>query len=221
MSIVRNQIEKPYLILCEGKDALNFIICYLNSEALAKDQRFANDIQVFDFGGINDLRPFLMTLKNMDKFEQVTSLAIIRDAERDYDKACRDVSGSIEKCGWVSPERCGTWIRDNSGLNIGYTLFPLTNQDGTLEDLCIRILSEKESKSILSDISLFLSMLESSYGRNYHRKHKNVLNTYLASSDEYVTMPLGLAAKSGAFNWETEELEPLESFLTEGFITVD
>ena len=64
-----------------------FLINYLESEALAKDQRFSNEIQVLDFGGNENLSNFLMSLKNMDKFDQVTNLAIIRDAEKDFSKA--------------------------------------------------------------------------------------------------------------------------------------
>lgn len=85
----------------------------------------------------------------------------------------------------------------------------------------LRILSEKNFKDILSSIDLFLEAMESSYGRGYRRKHKNRLHTYLSSSDEYVTMPLGLASKAGAFDWDSSELEPLKCFLTDGFSVED
>ncbi len=217
MPIERKSIVKSYLLLCEGKDAEIFLINYLESEALAQDKRFFNDIQVWDFGGNEELDSFLMNLKNMDGFDKVTSLAIIRDAEKDFAKACCDVTRSLSKSGIVSPEAYGTWIRDTTGLNVGYLLFPLNNGAGTLEDLCLQILSENNSKDVLLSIDAFLATMESSYGRNYHRKHKNKLHTYLASSDEYVSMPLGLASKAGAFNWNSDYLTPLKSFLTEGF----
>lgn len=221
MPTERKKILKSYLLLCEGKDAERFLINYLESDTLAKDQRFSNEIQVLDFGGNENLSNFLMSLKNMDKFDQVTSLAIIRDAEKDYTRACQEVCGSLKKCGFVSPESCGSWIRNVNGLNVGYLLFPLDNNAGTLEDLCLRILSEKDYKDILSSIDRFLSLMESSYGRSYRRKHKNTLHTYLSSSDDYVTMPLGLAASKGAFNWDSGEIEPLKNFLSDGFIVED
>ena len=96
-------------------------------------------------------------------------------------------------------------------------LFPLNNSSGTLEDLCLRILSEKNRENIISSIDVFLEDMETTYRRKYHRKHKNKLYTYLSSSDEYVTKPLGLASSAGAFDWESRELEPLKRFLTEGF----
>ena len=136
MSIERKQIKKSYLILCEGEDALQFLIKYLESNVLSQDQRFSNDIQVFDFGGNSNLCNFLMNLKNMEGFDRVKSLAIIRDAEKDYDKACKEVKNSLKKCGFVSSLQCGTWETDISGIKIGFILFPLDNGNGTLEDLC-------------------------------------------------------------------------------------
>ena len=217
MPIERKYIKKSYLVLCEGKDAELFLIHYLNSKALAYDRRFSSEIQVFDFGGNNDLCDFLMNLKNMDGFAQVRNLAVVRDAESDYDKACHEVNQALERCDFVSPGRCGTWAESEYGVKTGFMLFPFDNNAGTLEDLCLRMLSERKSEFILSSIDGFLSEMESSYKRSYSRKHKNKLHTYLSSSDKYVTMPLGLASKAGAFDWSSKALEPLKSILEAGF----
>lgn len=217
MSVERKRIIKPYLLLCEGRDAEGFLINYLNSNVLAQDQRFSNEIQVLNFGGNDNLSNFLMNLKNMDKFDHVTSLAVIRDAEKDYDKACQEVSVSLKKCGFASSEHSGIWVHNDTGIRVGFILFPLDNNAGTLEDLCLRILTEKNREDVLSLIDSFLTTMESSYERSFRRKHKNILHTYLSSSDEYVTMPLGLASSAGAFDWESCELESLRCFLVEGF----
>lgn len=217
MPIERKQIVKRYLILCEGRDAEKFLINYLNSKELEDDPRFSNDIQVLDFCGNENLGNFLMNLKNMDRFDQVTSLVIIRDAEKDYEKACREVSRSLNKCGFASPEDSRIWIIDETGLRIGFLLFPLDNNAGTLEDLCLNILSEKDNETILSSIDKFLVGMESNFGRKYRRKHKNRLHLYLSSSDEYVAMPLGTASSAGAFNWGSDELLQTRGFLSEGF----
>lgn len=219
MPVERKHIVKPYLLLCEGRDAEEFLISYLNSNELKQDQRLANEIQVLNFGGNDELSNFLMNLKNMDKFDQVKSLAVIRDAEKDYAKACREVNSSFNKCGLVSSEGCGTWVQNEAGLSVGFMLFPLNNNAGTLEDLCLRILSEKNNISILASIDDFLSTMESSHGRQYRWKHKVKLHTYLSSSDEYVTKPLGLASRAGVFDWSSSELDPLKLFLIEGFDT--
>ncbi len=144
-----------------------------------------------------------------------------RDAEKDYEKACREVSGSLRKCGLVSPERCSTWVNDNTGLKVGFILFPMNKKAGTLEELCVKILSEKNNSNILPYIETFLKTMETSLGRNYRRKHKNRLHVYLSCTDKYVAMPIGTASSAGAFDWSSDELEPLKNFLTEGFIGTD
>ena len=153
----------------------------------------------------------------MDRFAQVVNLAIIRDAEKNYEKACQSVAGSLRRCGFASPAGNGTWTHESTGLNIGYLLFPLNNKAGTLEDLCLHILSESNNQDILLAVDTFLNTMESSYERIFTKKHKNKLHTYLSSSNEFVTMPLGVASKAGAFNWESISLEPLKRFLEDGF----
>ena len=215
MPIERKRILKPFILLCEGRDAEGFLISYLNSDALTYDPRFSNEIQVWDFGGNDELVDCLINLKNMDGFGSVKSLAVIRDAEKDYHKACQEVIGSFIKSGFASPKQSNTWV-SNTNLRVGFMLFPLDNNVGTLEDLCLRILYEVNGGRALSTIDDFLNKMESSHERVFPRKHKNKLHTYLSSHDKYVTMPLGLAAKAGAFNWDSDELEPLKSFLYEG-----
>ena len=39
MSVERKHIIKPFLLLCEGRDAEGFLIQYLNSKELSHDQR--------------------------------------------------------------------------------------------------------------------------------------------------------------------------------------
>ena len=217
MPIERKHIRKSYLVLCEGRDAEQFLIEYLNSKALAEDHRFSEEIQVIDFGGNDDLHNFLMNLRNMDGFDRVKNLAIIRDAEKDFTRACKEIRRALEQCCLAGPKNCGTWAETDTGLNIGFMLFPLNNDAGTLEDLCLRILSETNSSNILSSIDEFLAEMESTYGHCFPRKHKNKLHTYLSSTDKYVTMQLGLASRAGAFDWSNKTLEPLKSFLAAGF----
>lgn len=53
MSIERKQIRKSYLLLCEGRDAEGFLIQYLNSNSLAQDKRFSDEMVRY-----NKLRKF-------------------------------------------------------------------------------------------------------------------------------------------------------------------
>ncbi len=217
MPIERNNISKQYLVLCEGKDEELFLIEYINSKALSYDRRFSEDIQILNFGGISELSYYLQILENMEGFDHVKNIAIVRDAEQDYNKACREVVKSLRNNEINQPDCPGKWCESGKGYNIGFILFPLNNEAGTLEDLCVRIISESNNVEIMQSIDDFLLSMESIYGHTYHKKHKNRLQTYFSSSDKYVGMQLGLASKAGAFDWNSVCLDPLKVFFAQGF----
>jgi len=100
MAVVHNKIRKNYIILCEGKDTENFLIQYLNSEPLKIEKRFSEDIQTFDFCGINQLTMFMRTLMNMEGFDKVDRLLVIRDAETNVEQAEIMVRNSFSECGF-------------------------------------------------------------------------------------------------------------------------
>ena len=211
MAIERTRIEKHFLLLCEGRDAEGFLIAYLNSAALTFDSRFSNDIQVMDFGGNDDLKNYLLNLKNMDGYEKVKSICVVRDAEKDYSKACVEVERAFLQAGFTAPDCCGKWTRESSCPNVGYMLFPFREAHGTLEDLCLMITKESDDVLMLADT--FLSEMETNYERVFPRRHKNKLHVLFSANDSFVTMKLGEAASAGAFNWDSAYMSPLREFL--------
>ncbi|MBQ6481207.1 MAG: hypothetical protein IJI45_08830 [Anaerolineaceae bacterium] len=105
MAHINNRILKPFLILCEGKDVENFMICYLESSALADDPRFSNDIQTFNFGGVENLKVFIGNLTRMDRFETVHRMLVLRDAEMNVDQAIRTVQNAFQSNIMAVPDR--------------------------------------------------------------------------------------------------------------------
>ena len=110
MPIENDRILKNYLILCEGKDAQLFLVNYLESKALRDDQRFSQDIQVLDFGGIGDLRKYIMNLKNMEGYEAVKHILIIQDSETDVNKAISSIQNALKGSGLSTPSKCNEWV---------------------------------------------------------------------------------------------------------------
>ena len=122
------RIVKSYIILCEGLDAQNFMIQYLNSKELSEDSRFSNDIQVLDFGGISDLSKYLRNMSNMDGYENVTHILVLRDAETDVDKAVRMIRKALNDNTLPVPDECNKWCGEiNDGLKVAFTLLPSDN----------------------------------------------------------------------------------------------
>ncbi len=211
-----NKIRTKHLILCEGRDAEEVLIAYLNSPALADEPAFANDFQVMDFGGNDDLGRFLALLKNMEGYDRVASLLIVRDAERDADAAIREIRSALRGQGLADPEGPHCWQGD--APKVGYLLFPTCaaeSRPGTLEDLCLSILAETDSGEILGDIQRFMDRLSADRGRTFPHEFKTKLHTYLSVTDDYVALKVGESARAGAFDWAGAPLRPLREFLTE------
>ena len=216
-----NRIWKEHLILCEGRDAENFLIAYLNSDALCDQPMFANDIQVMDFGGNENLPKFLNAVQTYDGYDKVSSLLVIRDAERNVENAIKSIQSAFQNAGFSIPECPCEW-KETQGkdthLKVGFVLFPTCDHDpaeGTLEDLCLRVLSEEKGSMILTEIKRFMSSLEKNHGRSFPHEFKTKLHTYFSVTDDYVSLKIGEAANAGAFDWNSPKLEPLKNFLLE------
>jgi len=211
------KIQHKHLILCEGKDAEQFLIHYLNNPALSFNPSFSGDIDVMDFGGNSELFSYLQLLRLAPDFNIVRSLCIIRDAESDANTAIKEIKRALEKTGFPVPESPYLWTGDL--IKVGFVLFPTCDpnpRNGTLEDLCLSCLSESQSANILEEIDSFLTLLEKK-GREFPRIFKTRLHTYLSTNDHYVSLKIGEAALAGAFNWNNTALNALRDFLSKVF----
>ena len=216
-----NRIWKQNLLLCEGRDAENFLIEYLNSDSLASCPFFSNDIQVMNFGGNEELPKFLEALKVLDGYDEVKSLLVIRDAERDIESAKSSVKKAFHNAALPVPEAPYRWTEtgnENSvAIKTGFLLFPTCDNNpakGTLEDLCLNILSDKYVP-ILDEIVDFMESLAQNEKRTFPHEFKTKLHTWFSVTDDFVSMKVGEAARAGAFNWESQKLLPLKDFLLE------
>lgn len=211
-----NKILKEHLILCEGRDAQEFLIQFLESDALSFLPGFSNDIQVMDFGGNSELPRYLTILKNMDGFEAIRSLLVVRDAETNAEAACQEIQAALQRNALPVPEAPRCWRGD--APQVGFALFPQcdgTLRNGTLEDLCLSILSDPLACDTLASIDKFLAHIEASRGTPLNRRFKAKLHTYFSVHNDYVSLKIGEAAKAGAFDWKHAALAPLKNFIQE------
>lgn len=208
------KIEKQHLILCEGEDEFWFLASFLNSVELKQTPFFANDIQIFNFGGNQELFNKLNVLKITSGFQQVQSLLIVRDAERDAQAAVQQIQSALQKAGLPTPSNPGKWEMKN--LKVGFLLFPTcdsTVHEGTLEDLCLSILKESSSSVILEEIDSFINLLGDKHKREFPHEFKTKLHTYFSITDKFVGLKIGEAANAGVFDWNSTRLDFLKSFL--------
>ena len=215
--IERDRIKKNKLILCEGRDEENFLLSWLNSDELSSEPGFSGEIQIFNFEGNSDLSRQLEKYRKMDGFDSLTHLMIIRDAEQDVEGAIKSIQSALENNGFQIPKEPYQWIYDDKNdLYIGFLLFPTCDKNpttGTLENLCLKILSKSDAPTCMEEVDTFLKRLETEHGKIFTHKFKTQLHTYFAVSDDYVGMKIGEAAKAEALDWSSSELEPLRNFV--------
>lgn len=206
------KIKAPCLLLCEGRDESRFLIEYLQYLLREVDKVYDN-IQVENFGGINELSKKLKTLGNMESFEKVKKIAVIRDAETDWTGALSSIDSSI------------TASQISGALFLGeHYLFPGKDdegnwQNGTLEDLAIKILKEDHDSEVAAEILMaksqeLLNYINQQRVSELPRLHKNLLHMVFSGTDKFVDLKIGEAATARAFNWESSELRELKNFLS-------
>ena len=220
MALVRNHIEKQYVILCEGIDTVNFLIQYLNSKTLSYDQRFSTEIQVFNFGRIDDLETFLRTLKAMENFDSITRLLIIRDAETTVGRANSMIHNALAKSDLPVPTRSHLWTTEDTDIQTAYTLMPACCPEpttGALEDLCWDILKDEHACQMKKDIQEFVSQMTTKYNSIQAHEHKSRLHSYFSVNEKLISLKIGEAAKAGAFDWSSPKLQSLKELLEQGF----
>ena len=212
--IKNESIIKRHLILCEGIDEYYFLISMLNNPTWKDKKFFSSEIQVINFGGNEELAQQLQVLTRSHGFDDLSSLLIMRDAEKNAIAAEQQIQDALKKAGLEVPQKPGEWKAGKP--QVGFLLFPYCDnslREGTLEDLCLSILEESGNSEILKEIQVFVDMISRENGRSLPRKHKNKLHTYFSITDRLVGMKIGEAAKAGAFDWNSDRLSFFKSFL--------
>ena len=198
-------IEKGKLLLAEGKDAFHFF-CHACSF-----YREVEDVQVMDFRSISELTNFLLDLTIMDKFDEVDTIVIARDAEKDAEAAKDSIQTSMTKAEIPLPEKSFEYTA-NDTMKTAFMIFPGPKQkDGTLEDLC---LSTVEGDPLLECVDDYLECAKTK-GERFPRAHKYKLYCFLAGKDDFIGSRIGLAFKAKVWPPDHLALEPFKRIIQE------
>jgi hypothetical protein len=110
------------------------------------------------------------------------------DAEKDADAAVRSINQCFSDNGLIVPDAPFSLSVSSDGPNTIYGILPgfVENgelKNGTLEDLCLQILIDKQSESKMDMIQEYLKELQTKFDYKIHHIHKSKLHTYFASDD--------------------------------------
>ena len=194
------QIESKVQILVEGRDLKGFCEGLVHHLAL-------KNLQIQDFGGIDQLETFLPALIKMPDFSSVTSVGIVRDAEKNAASAFASVRGCLKHAGLPVPGTVG----QRAGIHPAVTVMvlPGNNRDGMLETLLCETFANED---VHTCIDSFFECVEKLQGKPVHRPEKARARAYLATKHD-PHLSVGVAAKRGYWNLDHPVLQPLCVFL--------
>ena len=187
------RIESNTQLIVEGKDQQNFFEAFIDYLSL-------EDIQIQNFGGVNDLPSFLKQFVKAPGFNTVTSIGIIRDAENKMaDKARQSILSALRK---PDPPI------DNDLVKI--FVLPDDQNRGMLETiLCKTFIDTGENSCIDSFFECIGKLPENFVNR---RPDKARAHAFLATRKE-PHVSVGVAAKKGYWSFDHDAFANIRLFL--------
>ncbi len=155
-------IDAGAQLLVEGGDPAGFFGAL--REHLTIPER---DLQIQNFGGVNQLRVFLSTLTKMSGFSSVRSVGVVRDAEQNPDGAFESVQGALEHAGLTAPDAPERRIEGPPAVNV--LILPGANRPGMLETLLCDTFAEEPVRPC---IDAFFTCVEAKLREAPHRPEK-------------------------------------------------
>jgi hypothetical protein len=207
----KEEIRQKKLLLAEGGD--DYYFCRAACQTLGVD-----DVQVLDFGGIDNLRAYLKALILLPGFEIVETIVIARDAEQSAVGAVLSVKGAISNAGLDVPANpfefsCGK-------PRVAFMLFPgyashgqegkKELREGALEDLCMEIAKDVSTFKCVDD---YIQCLRS-VGQEIRHLHKIRIHAYLAGIDRLSGLKIGEAARAGAWDLQNPDFDQFRQIIT-------
>lgn len=194
-------ITQSKQLLVEGTNPASFFEAFLSHYNLT-------GFQIQNFGGNDELRGFVGALKRIFGFKQnVTSLAIVRDAEIDPNAAFRSVCASLTNESLPVPTAPGNIVQGPP--KVGVYILPDPASRGMIESLCLRAVKDDPVMACVNEYFDCLNRI----GNTNINIDKARLQTFLASK-ERSGLSLGQAAINGYLNFGNIEYEGLRAFLS-------
>ena len=200
MAIAR-QIQSKIQLLVEGKDQLNFF------EKLIEHLSLKN-IQVQDFGGVDELRGFLPGFVTMPNFrELVRSIGIVRDAESSAEGAFQSVQTSLKLAKLPVPNI--PEVPTTALPKVTVLILPGNNRQGMLETLLCESFAGTLEDRCIDD---FFKCIEALTDISVKRQEKARAHAYLTTKPE-PHVSVGVAAKKNYWDLNHNVFSNIRNFL--------
>jgi hypothetical protein len=188
-------------LLVEGRDAVAFFGALLKHLDLS-------EVQIRNFGGINELRSFLKALRNEPDFwGKVSSLGVIRDAENNPQGAFQSVRDSLLAANLPAPTN--TMVSVGADPQVSILILPDAVTPGMLETLC---LAAVENDPAMQCVEAYFNCLKQQMAVSPRNPTKARLHAFLSSRPKSDLL-IGEAANAGYFPWNHPTFDQVKQFL--------
>ena len=195
------EINSRVQLLVEGNDQRNFFEAFIDHLSLA-------DIQIQNFGGVNELYGFLLALVNSSGFrETVQSVGIVRDAETFAQGAFQSVQSALRNAGLSVPNRPEERI--GSSPVVTALILPSGNSPGMLETLLCQSFADTPEEAC---INAFFDCVQAIPTVSITNSDKARAYAYLTTKPE-PHHSVGVAAKQRYWNLDHCVFDQLRQFL--------
>ncbi len=198
--MTRGPIEAEIQILVEGNDQRNFFEAFIDHLSLV-------NIQIHNFGGVDQLRDFLEGLVDVTGFQAVKSIGIVRDAETSAQAAFQSVQSSLSNAGLPVPNH----PEDRAGSSPAVTvlILPGNNRPGMLETLLNKTFAGTPEEAC---INAFFDCVEAIPTVSITNPDKARAYAYLTTKPK-PHHSVGMAAKQRYWNLNHPVFDQLRQFL--------
>ena len=167
----------------------------------------AEDIQVQNFGGVNELSGFLHALADAPRFRTVQSIGIVRDAETSAKSAFQSVQSSLRNAYLPMPS-CPE-ERTDTHPAVTVLILPGNNREGMLETLLCESFEDTLENCCIDD---FFKCVESLPDRDIKQPDKARAYAYLTTKPA-PHHSVGVAAKQGYWDLDHKAFGNIRIFL--------
>ncbi|MBI4556282.1 MAG: hypothetical protein HY706_01745 [Candidatus Hydrogenedentes bacterium] len=169
-----------------------------------------SDVQVQDFGGVDEMPARMGAFSQSANFGSVECLGVIRDAENNPSAAFHSISNALRKSNLDDPGRPGTITRGKP--RIGIFILPEANSVGAIEDLCLMSI---EGEPVMDCINSFVECVHG-MGVKIRKSSKAKVAAFLSTRDEPGLL-IGQAAARKYWPWGHTAFDSIKQFLLELF----
>jgi len=197
-----DSLTKTKLLAVEGTDETVFF------GELLKHLNLFHRVDIRQVGGKDQFKNKMPTLQKTSGFNQLESIAIIRDADENSAGAYKSIKNILAKMTLQPPAKPGTFA--DGSPRLGIFIMPDNAAQGMLETLCLKAVQDNEAMNCVNE---FIAC-----SQDLKKKPKNIdkakAHAYLSIMPD-IANSVDRGAQKGHWNFNASALKPLIDFLTQ------